>query len=130
MSYIYNHFTGSVNYLPGPAASAYVAAGQALGWHGPFDTEQAAVDFYNSQAKAHPDWKAPTGVRGVVTNAVSQVTGLPVDAKGFLGLPNWDNWLLRIAEIVVGVVILGVGVAHMSGNKTNVIVKALKVANK
>jgi hypothetical protein len=130
VSYIYNHFTGSVNYLPGPAASAYVAAGQALGWHGPFDTEKDVTDFFNSQTKAHPDWKAPTGFKGVVTNAVADVTGLPINKDGYLGLPNWDNWILRIAEILVGIVLLGVGVAHMSGNKTNIIVKALKVGNK
>jgi hypothetical protein len=103
-----------------------------LGWHGPFDTKEAVTEFYNSQTKAHPDWKAPTDLKGAITNGISDVTGLPVDAKGFLGLPNlnWENLILRVAEILVGIVLIGVGVAHMSGNKTNIIVKALKVANK
>lgn len=127
MSYIYNHNTGSVNWLPGPAASAYVTAGQALGWHGPFDTTDAVQQFYDSQKTAHKDWKAPTDLRGVLVNGVSDVTGLPVNANGLLGLPNiqWDTWFLRIGEILIGLVLLGVGVAHLSGNK-DIVVRMLR----
>lgn len=110
MSYVYNHNTGSVNYLPEPAAKAFVATGSALGWHGPFDTKEAVQKFYDESKAAHPEWEAPTGYAGVVGNVVPDTK---IDPLGFGNL-NFEHWLIRLAEIAVGMVLLGVGISQLS----------------
>jgi hypothetical protein len=50
----------------------------------------------------------------------------PLDA--FKGL-NLGNWILRIGEILLGVVLIGVGVAKLTGT-TNAVAGAAKTAGK
>lgn len=129
MSYVYNTYTGSVNWMPGPAASAYVAAGSGLGWQGPFDDKAAVEKFYNDNKAKHPDWKAPTGFLGVIGNATEQVTGITPGSLDPLGVKNlnWQSWLIRIAEIMLGIVLIGVGIAKLGG--TNTIGRIMKVTS-
>jgi hypothetical protein len=77
-------------------------------------------------------WVEPTA------NAVSQFTnaaGSNVDAAGQavtkaldpLAKYDLNAWLLRIGEILLGLVLLGVGIAKLTGT-TNMVAKAVKAA--
>lgn len=131
--YIYNSRTGAVQQYPSPIAAAAVKTG--LGWHGPFQTEQDAIDFYNRNKAANPDWKAPTdflGNLGNIPDAVqSQANAATEGAKGIFGLSNEDiqSWLIRIGEILLGIVLVAVGLAKLTG-VDNAIVSAIKTGAK
>jgi hypothetical protein len=95
------------------------------GWHGPFDTKQDALDYYTRNVAKNPGWKPPTdslsqGASNAVSTATSKVTS-------GLGLSDDEirSWLIRIGEILLGVVLVGVGVAKLTGT-TNVIASAVK----
>jgi hypothetical protein len=95
------------------------------GWHGPFDTKQAGIDYYTRNASKNPGWKAPTDSLSTgLTNATSTL-GSKVTSG--LGLDNAaiGAWLIRIGEILLGIVLVGVGVAKLTGT-TNVIASAVK----
>lgn len=126
----YNHLTGAVMHLPSVQSSVMRALG--LGWHGPFNTKDDALSFYNTNKTAHPDWKAPTGALGNVGNAIG-VAGDAVTGGGFtkitdpLGHLNLGGWFIRIGEILLGIVLIGVGLARLTGVQ-NVVSKVAKVA--
>lgn len=97
-----------------------------FGWHGPFKSKEEAYQFYTDNKSAHPDWTAPTDdaykafaqtAGGAVTDAIGLSNG---------GIVNAGNWVIRIAEIVLGVVLIGVGVAKLTG-ATNAIAKIARV---
>jgi hypothetical protein len=95
------------------------------GWHGPFDTKQAALDFYTTGKPKNPGWKAPTdslsqGAKNTVATGASALTS-------GLGLNDDQirSWLIRIGEILLGLVLVGVGVAKLTGT-ANVISSAVK----
>lgn len=113
----YNSNTGYITELPIPLGDAELHSG--LGWHGPFDTHQAAVDYYNANKDANPGWKAPT-------SNVGQTIGNAGDSAvdKFKGL-NLDAWFIRIGEVLLGLVLVGVGIAKLTGT-TNVISSAIK----
>jgi hypothetical protein len=128
----YNHLTGAVMQLLSVQSSVMRAMG--LGWHGPFKTKDDALAYYTANKAAHPDWKAPTGLVGNVENALS--TGADVATGGTfskitdpLGNINLGGWFIRIAEILLGLVLIGVGVAKLSG-VDNAITKVVKVATR
>ena len=127
--FIYNSRTGAVQQYPSPIAAASVKSG--TGWHGPFKTEADAVAFYERNKTANPDWKAPTdflGNLGNVPGAVgSQVDAATEGVKGIFGLSDDDirSWLIRIGEIVLGIVLVAVGVAKLTGT-TNAIAGVVK----
>lgn len=128
--YIYNSRTGAVQQYPSPIAAAAVKTG--LGWHGPFQTEQDAIDFYNRNKAANPDWKAPTdflGNLGNIPNAIQNQT--EAATKGIFGLSNEDiqSWLIRIGEIILGIVLVAVGLAKLTG-VDSAIVTAIKTGAK
>jgi hypothetical protein len=94
------------------------------GWHGPFDTKDAALKYYADNKAKNSGWKAPTdsisqGVNNLGETAV-QTVGL-----GALTDANIQSWLIRIGEILLGIVLLGVGVAKLTGT-TNAIAKIAK----
>lgn len=117
--FIYNSRTGAVQQYPSPIAAAAVKTG--TGWHGPFKTEKDALDFYNRNKAANPDWKAPTDFLGNIGNIPDAVTGQANAAtqgvKGLFGLSDDDirSWLIRIGEILLGIVLVAVGVAKLAG---------------
>lgn len=95
------------------------------GWHGPFDTKADAIAYYTRNNAKNPGWKAPTdsltqGASNTVSTAASAVTG-------GLGLNDDEirSWLIRIGEILLGIVLVGIGVAKLTGT-TNVIASAVK----
>jgi hypothetical protein len=93
------------------------------GWHGPFPTKQAALNYYQQNKAAHPDWKAPTGLAGAVTNTVTSGVSGTADFLSRLAAPN--TWL-RVAEVALGLILIAVGVARLTGtqNAVSSIVKA------
>lgn len=123
----YNHVTGAVIELPSPQSAVMRAMG--LGWHGPFNTKEEAVAFYTANKDAHPEWKAPTGVAGTIQNAIT-TGGDIATGKAFtdqLGQLNLGGWFLRIGEILLGIVLIGVGIAKLTG-AANAVSKLVKVA--
>ena len=120
--WIYNSNTGFIVEVPTPMAVVELHSG--LGWHGPFDTRDEAVQFYNANSAANPGWKAPTtSVGQTFTNAgesgVEKITGTSTF--------NLGSWVLRIGEILLGIVLIGVGIAKLTGT-TNTIAKLAKAA--
>ena len=100
-----------------------------LDWHGPFQSKDECFKFYNDNKTAHPDWAEPTDSAwqsfknntGAYAGGVGDILGIgggKIDA---------GNWIIRISEILVGVVLIGVGVAKLTG-AGNAITKLAKVA--
>lgn len=125
MSWYYNSNSGAVQEFPDTLAAPGLHLG--IGYHGPFPTKQAALDYYTANAGANPGWKAPTGLAGNIGNAISssgakvnQVLGDP------LGKVNLAAWFLRIGEVLLGLILVGVGVAKLTGasNVVSTLVKA------
>jgi hypothetical protein len=94
-------------------------------WHGPFASEEAATQFYIDNRTAHPEWKEPTTnfwkarsneVQGDVAKATNDI---------LFGGVNAQNWFIRVGEILLGIVLIGVGVAKLTGT-TNAISKIVK----
>jgi hypothetical protein len=97
-----------------------------LGWHGPFNSKQEAQTYYNTNKSKNPGWKAPTESTlaqvGNASGATDAVTGA---LGGGLSDDSIRSWLIRVGEILLGVVLVGVGVAKLTG-ATNVVAKAVK----
>lgn len=122
LEWIYNSNTGYVLELPTPFAEAELHSG--LGWHGPFNSREEATSYYNANVGANPGWKAPTTdvgttISNAATSGIQRATGTDKI--------NYETWILRIGEILLGVVLIGVAIAKLSGT-TNAIAKAVKVA--
>lgn len=100
------------------------------GWHGPFDTKAAAIKYYTDNQSKNPGWKAPTdSLSQGASNAVSTATGAVTSGiKSGLGLSDDEirSWLIRIGEILLGIVLVGVGIAKLTGttNAVSTLVKA------
>lgn len=122
MSWFYNSNTGVINDYPQDTVLAHLG----LGWHGPFKTRQNAVNYYNTNKGKNPGWKAPfsqTGIGGI-PNALGNGASSIVDR---IGQFNVGGWFIRIGEILLGLVLIGVGVARLT-NADTAFAKALKVA--
>lgn len=129
MEYWYNTITGYVQEwvsgLPFPAQLA------APGWHGPFKTRADVDNFYNQNKAAHPEWNAPgTSISGFVQNIPNQASAaIGADVKSAVGdtIGNFNlaSWFLRVGEIVLGIVLVGVGIAKLTGT-TNFVMEAVK----
>lgn len=122
----YNSRSGAVQHKAENVMWLDLHAGE--GWHGPFDTNQAALDYYTQNKANNPGWKAPSGLLENITNATG-VTSATDTIKSGLGLndTNIRSWLIRIGEIVLGIVLIGIGMAKLTGT-TNVIAKAAKAS--
>jgi hypothetical protein len=93
-----------------------------LAWHGPFGTKEEAFKYYTDNKAAHPDWKEPTDS---AFKQFSNVVGAS-DAIGLNGNINAGNWIIRVSEILLGIVLIGVGLAKLTGT-TNVVSRFAKV---
>jgi hypothetical protein len=103
-----------------------------IGWHGPFDTEAEGRQFYEDNKAANPGWKPPKGqmdIVGQVQNAAGSVGDKAKQAVN--AIPNALNsvgndikiWAVRIAEILLGIVLIGVALAQLTGT-SNVVKQA------
>lgn len=105
---------------------AFLSLHAGVGYHGPFPTKQAALDYYNANKAANPGWKAPTGLGGNIVNAVESAGGKVNQVLGDpLGKFNLAAWFLRVGEILLGLILVGVGVAKLTGT-TNVVSQLVK----
>lgn len=138
----YNRVTGAVSQLIWGEAQLFHATGI---WLGPFADKQAAIDFYNAGKPQHPDWAPPTdplnlpqlgknAVDSANTAATNQANQAASDAanKAINAVTggggtnnNWENWIIRIGEILLGLVLIAVGVNGLT--KT---VNTIKTAGK
>jgi hypothetical protein len=111
--------------MPEAPATAFIAASSALGWHGPFNDAAAVTKFWNDNKAKHPDWKKPE-------NLLDQVTpDIPSISNPLSGIQeNLSSWMLRLTEIVLGMVLIAVGISHLSegslGKSLGRVVKAAK----
>lgn len=121
--FLYNSNTGYIAELPTLIARVELSSG--LGWHGPFDSKAEAVTYYNTNKAKNPGWKAPTGsVKQTIDNAGSSAGDVVTNKLG-LSNENITAWMVRIGEILLGIVLVGVGIAKLTGT-TNVVAKAVK----
>lgn len=120
----YNRVTGNITQYFGGEATLLLATGI---WKGPFASKQAAIDFYNENKSAHPDYAPPTEPYDIPAQIGNTVTGANTAAKAQAGNvvsqatnqifgsavdPNTiQSWIIRIGEILLGLVLIGVGVA-------------------
>lgn len=122
--YIYNHNTGMVIRVPKPIADLEL---KFAAWHGPFNSQDAAVAWYN--ANKQNNWKAPTNELGqVLQNAEATIAETVTGAAKDAITPNLDKfgpWFIRIGEVLLGLVLIGVGLAKLTGT-TNLIAKTAK----
>lgn len=96
-----------------------------VGWHGPFDTKEAALKYYTDNAAKNTGWQAPTESVGA---GVANLGNTAANATlGKLGLSDQDiqSWLVRVGEILLGIVLIGVGIAKLTGT-TNAVAKVVK----
>jgi len=124
VKWYYNSNTGNIiqedenNYL------FQVSLHSGLGWHGPFNTEQDAINYYNTNKDKNPGWSQPTSsLLGKIGNA----TGVSTAISNTLGLSDNSirSWLIRLGEISLGIVLVAVGVAKLTGT-TNAVTKVVK----
>lgn len=91
-----------------------------IGWHGPFDTKQQALDFYSQNAATNPGWVAPTGLKQQIDNIPStlgnEATNATVGSSGVFSGWAWfgdrHNWV-RVIWGVSGVGLVFIGLAVM-----------------
>lgn len=124
--WLYNSRTGAV--MNFPKGYGYIELKAGLGWHGPFESKEEALAFYERNKAKNPGWKAPTGVAGNLANLPDAVGSQSSAAVGgALGLTDEEirSWLIRISEIMLGIVLVGVGLAKLTGT-TNAIAKLVK----
>lgn len=122
MAWYYNSRTGSVAQEDEKLMYPWLKLG--IGWHGPFQTKQAALDYYDKGKAANPGWKKPTeSLAGDLLDPL-----IPDKAPSLPSLSDADirSWLIRIGEILLGVVLVGVGVAKLTGS-SNPVAKLVKV---
>lgn len=122
----YNHNSGNVSQekdivIPGMGQKPDSA------WHGPHPTKEAALKFYADNRAAHPSWKEPTDdtwkqFQNSTESGGEAVVGATTDL--FAGT-DVGNWLIRIGEILLGIVLIGVGVAKLTGT-TNAVSSFVK----
>jgi hypothetical protein len=119
----YNSRSGVIgNYDP---IQEWPALHAGTGWHGPFNTKQDALNYYEQNKAANPGWKPPTD--SISQGASNLTSTLASGVTSGLGLNNTEiqSWLIRIGEILLGIVLLGVGIAKLTGT-TNVVSNIVK----
>lgn len=127
----YNSDSGAINQQTIPDwAGGSLEAHLGLGWHGPFKTKQLAIDYYNNNKKNNPGWKPPTdNIAQQFVNVAPGGTDIQHAVSGGLGWlqGNIETIFIRVGEVLIGLVLLGIGVAMLTGTG-NVISKTAKVA--
>lgn len=131
----YNSDTGSIALRPvwDPLNHA------GVGWHGPFDTEQQAIDFYVQGKASNPGWHEPTSslwqqlknsissnpVEKAKDNAANKLSELnPLNKLNSITEKDIKPWAIRISEILLGLILIGVGLAKLTGQSSNDLTKA------
>ena len=124
--WIYNSRTGAVNSLPFGVAELELRSG--LGWHGPFDSKAELLSYFEANRAANPGWHAPAGAKQILSEIPQTVGTAATDAVSgiYKGL-DLNVWLVRIGEILLGIVLVGVGIAKLTGT-ANAISKLAKAA--
>lgn len=127
MSFLYNSRSGYVIdtlLIPGQQ-TIYLKSG--TGWHGPFDSRDAVNKYYADNHAKNPGWKAPTSYTGSVANLPDAIGDQTTAAVKGVGLSDDElrTWLIRIGEILLGIVLVGVGVAKLTGT-TNAVASLVK----
>lgn len=130
LEWIYNSRSGAVNQLPWAVAELQLRSG--IGWHGPFNSKQEALDYYSANRGANPGWHAPSGWTEQLTQIPSTVGTAAGDAasavkKDVLGGLDLNQLFLRIGEAILGIVLIAVGIAKLTGT-ANVVSKLVKAA--
>lgn len=129
LEWIYNSRSGFLVEMPSPAA--YLELKSGLGWHGPFKSKDDALAYYNKNKSTNPGWQAPsTSIGDAIGNsgkALNDSGEAVVKGVGLGGLTNEaiTSWFIRIGEVLLGIVLLGVGVAKLTGT-TNAVAKFVK----
>jgi len=122
-SWYYNSDSGKIQQSSW-ATLGGLEAHLGLGWHGPFASEADAENYYNTNKAKNPGWKTPT-----TSTAQALATGITSPVSSALGLNISDDeirsWLLRIGEILLGIVLVGVGIAKVTGT-TNAVANIVK----
>jgi hypothetical protein len=108
LKWYYNSRLGSVVELDMGTGWVYLHSG--TGWHGPFDTHQAAIDYYTANQAANPGWKAPTGLGGNISNAVGAINNPVSDVTGAIAAATNTivKLAMRVLEAAVGIVLLAI----------------------
>lgn len=124
MAWFYNSISGELGKHDGIDALAYEAAlHSGTGWHELHIADSATFAQAATEAKKEvPGGQTPTGSQ---TKGLQQAPG-GVAQEVFHGL-NVSNVILRIGEVILGVVLIGVGIAKITGSD-NIISSAAKVA--
>jgi hypothetical protein len=106
--WFYNSINGAVTNQPaiGDTITAHLP-----GEHGPFSSQQQALNYYALNKTTHPAWAAPTGLAGNVENtATSAATDAAQGVAGSLiNFVKQGSIWERGAEVVVGILILYIG---------------------
>jgi|ERR1035437_3630369 hypothetical protein len=119
-----------------PAYNAWVGNGSYQGWQvvmGPFNTQAQAQSASPSgglsylglltQVAANTIMHQASNYPATSASAVNTaITSNPLDVIGHF---NLGGWFLRVGEVLIGLVLIGVGVARMTGAQ-NIISSALK----
>ena len=121
MSWFYNSESGSINQVPDIVAWPELHLG--IGWHGPFQSKDQAINYYNLNKAANPGWKAPTGLGGTIENTVPGVSTV-VNAGSWLQ-GNIETLFIRVGEVLLGLLLIGIGVASITGT-SNFVSKAVR----
>jgi hypothetical protein len=124
--YYYNSNTGNIaeneNWIPFPELHL------GIGWHGPFNSKDEITAYYQANKDANPGWKEPNHIANQFTGSLKDAAGAAVGGgvTDSIGNFNVGGWFIRIGEILVGIVLLGVGIAKLTGasNAVSNIVKA------
>lgn len=108
LKWYYNSTLGSVVELD--MGTGYVYLHSGTGWHGPFDTHQAAIDYYTANQAANPGWKAPTGLGGNIGNAVGAATAPITDVSSAIAaaINTAVKLVPRVLEAAAGIVLLAI----------------------
>lgn len=124
----YNSTTGAV--VQFPAFYPFPVLHMGLGWHGPFNSQDAANAFYRDNHGANPGWKAPSSVINQITDLPNEVstqignTGKAIQHEFFHGV-DLQAWFIRIGEVLLGLILVGVGLAKLTGT-TNFVMDTIK----
>jgi hypothetical protein len=92
---------------------------------GPYTSKAAAVAAIPAIQKAAPAPGAVSQATQAVTNAVP---GLSQIGTFFSDLGQANTWI-RVAEVILGVALIGIGIAHIT-KVDNVVSKAVKIGSK
>ena len=111
--YFVQGLTGSIQRSSG---ATRLLIGPATGWSGPYNWCQAKAFAENRSASGFAHGSAEKNIAGIAAGDL------------FHGL-NVGGLVLRIGEIILGVVLIGVGVAKLTGTD-NFIMKAATTAGK